>query len=38
MLAYSGVVAHVYLIKMVSILENWLFTAEMHAQSVIRLL
>ena len=32
-LTYSGVVAHIYLIKIVYILD---FTAEMHAQSDIR--
>ena len=37
-LTYSRVVVHVYLIKIVYVLENCLFTAEIHAQSDIYLL
>ena len=28
-------ISHVYLIKIIYFLENWLFTAEIHAQSDI---
>ena len=34
-LTYSGVVAHIYLIKIVYVLENWLFIEEIDAQSDI---
>ena len=29
-LTYSGVFARVHLIKIVYVLENWLFTADIH--------